>query len=331
MLQSSQSRISGVGVYLPEQKVSSAELMMEAKCNRFSINEHFLERATGIKERRFSRTESLADMAIYASQEAIRDASIGFNEIDLVLYCGIDNDYAEPSMAHEVACALGINTAFCMDVSNACIGLLTGVSVANAYIVSGAAQNVLICTGEKPSVIAMDACRQMSKAQNKKKFIEPLGALTVGDAGGAFVVSKSNSKSFIKAMKYSSFPEHRSLCYYKRHGTHYEGVMEMEKITFACSQAHESLINETYNMLSWTPIDVDRAYCHQVGKKHHKSMVKLMGIEPEKATETYPYFANLTSATHAVNMYFNPPNKGEKILFMGSGSGLSICQIGVQY
>lgn len=192
------SRISGIGAYLPKKIVTSEELMLEADCRKFGVPETFLTRASGIKTRRFSETtESFSDLAINASREAIIDASIDPLDIDMILFCGIDRDCPEPSTAHIIQNELGANNAECLDISNACLGILNGLSVANSYIGIGSAETILICTGEKPSIVTFDILRQLKKATEKKFFRKLLGALTVGDAGGAFIISKKKGISVV--------------------------------------------------------------------------------------------------------------------------------------
>ena len=143
------SKISGIGAYLPNQSVTSQELMHEIKSKKFGVPETFLERACGIFSRRLStELESFSYLAVEASIKAMQDAQIAPEDIDMILFCGIDRDRPEPSTAHEIQKQIGAINAECLDVSNACIGMLNGFSVANAYIGIGAAEHILVCTGE---------------------------------------------------------------------------------------------------------------------------------------------------------------------------------------
>jgi 3-oxoacyl-[acyl-carrier-protein] synthase-3 len=326
------STISGIGAYLPTKIVTSEELMHDADSRKFGVPETFLARASGIKERRFSKlTESFSDLAILASNAAIIDAKLDPLDIDLILFCGIDRDCPEPSTAHIVQKEIGAHNAECLDVSNACLGILNGLSVANAYIGIGSAEVILICTGEKPSIVTHDILRQLKKTSDKKVFRALLGALTVGDAGGAFIVTKKQGDSGCKYLTFKSEGQYSDLCYYKHTPSGIEFQMLMEKISGKMVSLHENEIKRTYKNLNWSSDSVSKLYCHQVGAGPHSKMASIAGQPLIKVPITYKNYGNLTSATFPVNMALHPPKKGDKVLLLGAGSGLSICQIGIQF
>lgn len=329
------STISGVGAYLPPNIVSSSELMLEAETPKMGISENFLERVSGIKERRFSEEKELpSDLAIRASQSAMEDAGIDPLDIDCVLFCGIDRDYAEPATAHFVAASLGLrNARNCFDISNACHGMMSGVSVAIAYISMGMAENVLVCTGEKPSYVATDVCRQIRKNRDKKAFRNLVGALTLGDSGGAFIISKSrpSSEEGFYSMDFSSRGEFADYCFIKYTDFGVKFQMLMEKICNVGIEMHQEMIGKTYDKLGWEPDSVGKVYCHQTGERPHIRMAELARQPINKAPKTYPEFGNLTSATIAVTMHLFKPRPGERVMILSAGSGVSVGQSGLVY
>ena len=72
-------KIAGLGTYLPARSVSSRELEEELK-----LPARWIERATGVRERRRAGGETSVEMAAKAGQEALRDAGVQPAEIDLV-------------------------------------------------------------------------------------------------------------------------------------------------------------------------------------------------------------------------------------------------------
>ena len=265
--------ICGVGAYLPKEIVSSQELLIEAGCQSFGISANIIERSMGIINRRFSSDEeSFSFLAYQASKQALERAGMDTKDIDLIIYCGIDRDKMEPATAHEVQHLLGASNAEVYDSSNACIGLLNGVSQANAYIGIGAAENVLVCTGEKPSIVTKDVIHQLRSKKQKSEFRKLLGAFTVGDAGGAFVLSKKNEGVGIQYMNFGSFGEHHQLCYYKHTRTHIEFEMQMEEMCNAGVELHQAMMEETYQQIGWSPNSVDKLFCHQVGERPYRKL-----------------------------------------------------------
>ncbi len=209
---------------------------------------------------------------------------------------------------------------------------MNGISVADAMIATGSASTALICTGEKPSNIMFEAVKRLSVSENDEDMQRWLGALTVGDAGGAVVIRKSLPKTGFKKFNFSSNGHHANLCYYEYDQTgHVDGQMLMKSISDEIISFHKTMIEDTYEKLSWAPEDVDRLYCHQVGARPHRQMTSLANISRDKAPITYKKFGNITSATMPVNFHYNPPQKGEKVLILGTGSGLSISQTGMVF
>lgn len=326
------SRIAAIGTYLPEQVISSSELMDEVHSERqFGVPNTFIEELTGIRSRRFATNEDRpSDLAIRAGRRALEKSGLDAKDIGMVLYCGIDRDWVEPATSHRVQRELGCVNATCLDITNACHGFSNGMSVGDAMIFTGAAENVLVVTGEIPSRIARTVINDINDNPTMENFHSKIGSLTTGDAGGAVILQRASQYSGVKTYRFTSQGRYAELCFYNydRSGK-FCGQMLMEKISAAAIRMHKSLISETYKILQWRPQDVDFLIAHQAGQKVHERFAQLAGIARAKAPSTFEEFGNLTSASIPVTLEQANPGIGDKILIMGSGSGLSISQIGL--
>ncbi|TQV78113.1 ketoacyl-ACP synthase III [Exilibacterium tricleocarpae] len=326
------SRIAGIGAFLPPDRVTSESLMDEIDSTRFGAPKNYISKCIGIKERRISDARTLpSDMAIAASHNALEDAGLEAGEIDMILYCGIDRDWQEPATAHRVQTELGATRATVLDVTNACHGFMNGLAIADSFISNGAVDNVLVCTGEKPSRVMLEAIEQIKRTNNKEEFKRWIGSLTVGDAGGAMVVQRGTAHSGWQWMEMRSEGQHAELCYYRHTQAGVEGQMIMGLISRVFVGLHKKLIDKTYRALNWSPTDIDVMYCHQVGAIPHKQLTSAADLDLNCAPITYDFLGNLTSASIPVNMALNRPKRGDKLLVLGAGSGLSICQAGMIY
>ena len=327
------SRVVGVGAYLPENRVTSQSLMEEVRSTRFGTPVTYIDRLVGVKERRISELNVLpSDMAIMASEAAIEDAGIDPRDIQLIVYCGIDRDWQEPATAHRVQSVIGADRATCFDLSNACHGFMNGLSVADAFISKGGVDNVLVCTGEKTSHVMYSFMDRIKKTNSKKEFRKWLGSLTVGDAGGAMVVQRSTPGYGLQWVGFQSQGEHAELCWW-RHTEEggLEGEMAMDRISREVVDLHRGMIDETYEKLDWSPGSADWLYCHQAGAGPHQELIKVAGMAADYAPITYDYYGNLASATIPVTIALNRPDRGDRLLIFGAGSGISICQAGVGF
>jgi 3-oxoacyl-[acyl-carrier-protein] synthase-3 len=327
------SRIAGIGAYLPKQRVTTDELMREVNSRRFGIPDDYISRYVGIEEKRVAEsTDQPSDLATLASKIALKDADVKADEIDLIIYTGITRDYEEPSTAHFVQDKIGAENAICMDVSNACLGFMTGFSVAEAFIGQGTADTVLICTGENPNTYLNETISVLLKINDKNGFKNRLGFLTAGDAGAAVIVTSGDRETTgWKGLRFKSDGAMSKLCYYKKQVTGIDGEMLMKKISCQIVKMHADMMDNTYKVLGWEPGSIKKLYCHQVGKKPHQSIVDVAKVHQSVVPATFSKYGNLTSATIPVAMHLNKPSRGDRLLFCGTGSGLSICQGGMVF
>lgn len=241
------TKIAGVGSFLPNQVVKSDDLMAEVKSQRFGIEEDYMSTQIGIRERRIAASGSKpSDLATFASESALTNSGVRADEIDLIIFAGITRDYDEPSTAHNVQKKLGAVNASCFDVSNACLGFMTALSVADCYISGGAADTVLVCTGETSSHTMEEFLPLLRSTKDRNEFKSKLGVLTVGDAGGAMIIQRDDSNEHgWNWNKIQSQGQHAELCYYTRGKTGVEGQMVMDRICAITLKRHIELFELT--------------------------------------------------------------------------------------
>ncbi len=324
------SKIAGVGHFVPDNIVLSSDLMEAFDSeHRFGLPARYLATLVGVQERRWADHGSMpSSLAIRASERAICNAGISANEIDFVLYCGIERDWQEPATSHRIQHEIGAVNATCLDLTNACHGFMNGLSFADAYIASGNAQTFLVCTAEIGSRLSRAAlARLQSPDTTKDQLRRLLGALTIGDAGAAMVIQRSSNDSGFKKFKFESAGQHTELCHYTSAANdEFHGQMLMEAICKETLSFHTNVMASTYQSLQWHASDVDRLYAHQVGTRVHRSVCQLTGVSPDRAPSIVERFGNIASATIPVLFSLYPPAKGDKVLIISSGSGMTIGQ-----
>jgi len=326
------SRIESIGTYLPDQVITSEDLMDEIHSEkRFGIPNTWLRKLTGIRARRFAgNNANPSDLAIEAGRSALERCNMDPADIGMVIYCGIDRDWVEPATSHRIQRELGCKNAACLDVTNACHGFTNGMSVGDAMIATGAAENVLVVTGEVPSHVVRDCIKDINDNPTIENFRSKVGGLTTGDAGGAVILQRASNKSGVKTYRFASQGRYAELCFYRFDDAgKRQGQMLMEKISAAALHMHRALITETYKELRWQPKDIDFLICHQAGRKPHQRFAEMAEVDIAKAPITYEDLGNLTSASIPVTIDLAGSKEGDRILILGTGSGLSVSQIGL--
>ena len=138
-------KISGTGSYLPDKILSNEDLKI------VDTSDEWITTRTGIKERRIaSETQSTSDLASEAARDAMRDAGIKSEEVDLIIVATISPDAFFPSTARYVQKNIGAVNALCFDVSAVRSGFLYAMQIAENFI-SSAKENALIIGAEKLS------------------------------------------------------------------------------------------------------------------------------------------------------------------------------------
>ena len=151
-----------------------------------SSDEWIRQRTGIITRKRAGKDQSLMDMAVEASNEAIAKAGIKPSEIEAVIFSTITHPYQTPSAAALLAELVGANPAPAFDISAACAGYCYGIAQADALVRSGTAKYVLVVGGEKLTDYIDPTDRSIS--------------FLLGDGAGAAVVGPSDSPGISKSV-----------------------------------------------------------------------------------------------------------------------------------
>lgn len=165
--------IKAIEYYLPEKIVTNADL--ENEFPEWTDEKIFAK--VGIRARHIAASDETAlDMAVAAAEKIFASGKIAKSEIDFVLFCTQSPDYKLPTSANIAQHRLGLpKNCGAFDFNLGCSGFVYGLALAKSLVVSGAAHNVLLLTGETYSKYI----HQKDKG-NRSLF---------GDAGTAAVIS----------------------------------------------------------------------------------------------------------------------------------------------
>lgn len=164
--------IIGLGSYVPERVVTNREL--EGLVD--TTDEWIVER-TGIRERRIAgEGETTAVMATRAAERALADASVGAEDIDLIIVATVTPDMLFPSTACLVQTNLKATRAAAFDLTAVCSGFVYGLVVGSEFIRSGVYRKVLVIGAETLSRITDPADRNTAIV-----FADGAGAAVLGE------------------------------------------------------------------------------------------------------------------------------------------------------
>lgn len=169
------SKIKGIGAYLPEKVLTNYDLEKMVETSHDWIVER-----TGIERRHIaSDGESTSDLCLQASLNALKDADLSVQDIDMIIVGTVTGDHQMPSTACFLQSKLGARKVLSFDINAACSGFIYGITIADQFIRTGMYKNILVCGAEV-----------LSRYMNYK---DRETCILFGDGAGAWIVSRAES------------------------------------------------------------------------------------------------------------------------------------------
>ena len=138
------SVVTGVGSYLPERRVTNADLE-----KMVDTTDEWITKRTGIRARHIAAEgETTSMLATKAAQAALAAAGVGPDDIDLIVVGTSTPDFTFPSAATQVQAALGITRGVAFDLQAVCSGFVFAVATADKFLISGSHKRALVIGAE---------------------------------------------------------------------------------------------------------------------------------------------------------------------------------------
>lgn len=264
-------RVSGIGIELPDRVVSSSEVEEQAGLARFALEPGWVERVTGVRERRWAPADvAPSALAAGAAVRALDDAGLDALDIDAVLYTGVSRDCLDPATARVVADTIGARYTRAFDIVNGANGVLDAIDLGELLIRAGRARRVLITAAERGS-LAINW-----EAQSIAAVLQSVTALASGDAGGAIVLEASDQvgSGLLEREFFSDGLHWRHATGGTFHGsdTTCESCGGRVDHTFSCNSREflaavapllAKAIHRVLARTGWSHDEVDLVFCHQ--------------------------------------------------------------------
>lgn len=169
-------RIAGVGHYVPPSVIKSEDLE-----KKLGLPKGWVEMHCGVKERHFAQEGELpSDLATRASKEALNDANMNIDDIDLIIFTSTCRDRAIPSTAAVIQYKLGAKRYIpTFDLNAVCMSFLMGFDIARTYIENGIYKNILVVSAELTSRVL--------------NWKDRNSAILFGDASAAVILTTASS------------------------------------------------------------------------------------------------------------------------------------------
>lgn len=326
------ARIIGTGIYVPEKILTNADLSR----NLGEDIDEFVTNIVGIKERHIAADdESTADLATFAAENALSDAGIRADELDLILLATDTPEYLSPATSVVVQGRIGAANAGTYDINAACAGFVTTLDAAFKYIIADASyRNVLVI-----------GCYAMSKFVD---WTDKKTSTLFADGAGAFVMQAVENDPHFLASKLVADGSYHDFMGIFAGGTKTpitERVLtenNLNRLRFAKKYPPEvnidgwpKIVGDVLARAGLTLSEVDMFLWTQVNISTIKIVMAEMQI-PEHKTHTIMHKWGYTGSA-CIPMVFHDVlaegkiKRGDTLVLCASGGGLNMACIAMKY
>jgi 3-oxoacyl-[acyl-carrier-protein] synthase-3 len=285
------ARITGTGSFVPKKIITNQDLE-----KLVDTSDSWITERTGIKERHIAgKDETTSDLAYEAGKKALKAAGIGALDLDLILVATMTPDTILPSMGCVLQEKLGAKKAAAFDIAAACSGFIYGMSVADAFIKSGAYKNILL--------VGAEVLSRFTDWEDRTTCI------LFGDGAGAVVIQRHAGKRGILSTHLHSDGAFGDLLHVPAGGASHPAShdtirkrmhfirMKGNETFKAAVRALEGVAQETLAHNKVKPEEIDFLVPHQANLRIIQAMAQRLNMPMEKVVLTLPKYGNTSAAS----------------------------------
>jgi len=314
------SAITAIGAYVPEDKLTNADLE-----KMVDTNDKWIRTRTGVSERRILREpgKATSDLVVPAVQRLFDKRGIGPDDVDCLIVATVTPDMLFPSTANLACGKLGIRNAWSFDILAACSGFVYALTTGAALIESGRYQRVIVAGADKMSSIV-----DYSDRTTCILFGDGAGAVLLEPNTEGYGILDSILKSDGTGAKHlhmkaggSLRPPSIETVTNKEHYIYQEGqsvfkfaVTGMADVAFELMQRN----NLESDDIAWL-------VPHQANKRIIDATANRMGLPQDKVMLNIERYGNTTAATIPLCLwdYRKQLNKGDNLVLAAFGGGFT--------
>lgn len=346
--------IDDISYQLAPRIISSEEIerRLEPVYKSLHIPKGQLKAFTGIEQRRWwNEGFRYSDGAITAAKKCLDKTNININDIGAIIYTGVCREGYEPATACRVAAQLSANSHTVIhDISNACLGAMNGIIDIANRIELGQIKAGLVVSCESAHTIIESSIQYLLDNPTMAVFADTLATLTGGSGATAILLTDG---SFNNEQHNGELKGHKLLTVTSRtSATDFEichwGMEEVSSGLYKEVMATDATLllkkGMTLGNLTWQDFlaesnwqrsNVDKLICHQIGSVNRHHVLEQLKFSEKEDFITFPTLGNMGTVSLAVTAAIATEQgflkKGDKVAFLGIGSGLSCIMMGLEW
>ncbi|THF59820.1 beta-ketoacyl-ACP synthase III [Ollibium composti] len=312
------SIVRGTGAALPRRIMKNADFegMVET-------SDEWIVQRTGIRQRHIAaEDETTASLGEAAAREALKNAGLTPDDIDLIVLATSTPNNTFPATAVEIQQRLGMRHGFAFDMQAVCSGFVYAMTTADLYIRGGLAKRVLVIGSETFSRLL--------------DWTDRSTCVLFGDGAGALVLEAGEGEGTIAdhgvlAASLRSDGTHREKLYVdggpSTTGTVGHLRMEGREVFKHAVGMITDVIEATFDQAGITADDLAWFVPHQANKRIIDASAKKLGIAEEKVVVTVDLHGNTSAASVPLALSIAVADgrikRGDLVLLEAMGGGFT--------
>ncbi len=311
--------ITGVGHYVPEDKLTNADLE-----KMVDTTDEWIRTRTGIVERRILKKGATSDLAAGAINDLLKKKKMSAEEIDLIIVATVTPDMFFPATACVIQEKIGAKNAWGFDLSAACSGFIFALVTGAQFVSTGAYKKVIVVGADKMSAIT--------------DYTDRANCILFGDAGAAVLLEPTEDPEYgildhivhcdgaggpyLNMTGGGSLnpPTHETVDR-KMHYIYQDGKAVFKVAVVGMADVSYEIMKKN----NLTGNDVDWLVPHQANKRIIDATAKRMELDSSKVMLNIDRYGNTTAATIplCLSEYFSSGQlkKGQNIVLSAFGAG----------
>ena len=323
--------IVGTGFYAPEKVIKNDFFN---KMYDRDVDTFLREQRNIFERRHMAPEQATSDLVVPAAEEALKNAGLKAEDLDLIIVSTDTPDYLSPSTASVVQFKLKAKNAATFDVNTACAGFVAALDIASKYI----------AVDEQYKNILVVGAYGMSKYLN---YDDHRIATLFADGAGAAIVQASKDDNGILASEMFTDGQYHDYMGVYAGGTHkpitHQVIEERghlldfaKKIPIETNGTHwPRLTNKLLDRVHRRPDEVKSFFMTQININSINETLDKLELPRTKSHNIMDRFGYTGSA--AVGMALadaaraHKLKKGDLLVLLGSGGGLSMAAMALTW
>jgi 3-oxoacyl-[acyl-carrier-protein] synthase III len=318
----SRAAITGVASYVPERRVTNADLAA-----RLDTSDDWIVSRTGIHERRVGGLgETTSTMGAEAVRRLMAHRGLGPEDVGALIVATVTPDMVFPATACLIQDQVGLRDTWGFDLSAACSGFLYALTTGAQFVAAGTHRRVIVVGADLMSAI-LDP-------------IDRTTAVLFGDAAGAVLlepaepgyglldfhhrVDGSGRDDLLMPAGGSFRPASHATVEAREHYLRQNGKVVFK---FAVSQMAET-ITTLLQRNDLTPADIAMVIPHQANQRILDATADRLELPAERMASVIGRYGNTTAATLPLALedalLTGRISRGDLVVFVAVGAGFTV-------